>query len=89
MSPFIVLLLLSAGPANAEYRRFDGPINAASNYVHYSEGYVVTPGYVDISNLWFKTAEDSARRLDGYYDDSGSESTVSRRSASLGGLVYH
>ena len=42
LPPFIVLLLLSVGAANAEYRRFDGPVNAASNYVHYSEGYVVS-----------------------------------------------
>ena len=30
---------------------------SASNYVHYSEGYVVTPGYVDISDLVFATVE--------------------------------
>lgn len=43
--------------AAAEFRRFEGPVNAASNYIHYSEGYVVTPGYVDISNLVFSNAD--------------------------------
>lgn len=52
-----LLLLLLPGAARAEFRRFDGPIDAASNYIHYSEGYVVTPGFVDISSLVFQTAD--------------------------------
>lgn len=55
------LLLVAASPlvavVHAEFRRFEGPIDAASNYVHYSEGYVVTPGYVDISHLVFESAD--------------------------------
>lgn len=51
-------ILLAAGTTHAEFRRFDGPINAASNYIHYSEGFVVTPGYVDISHLVFATADN-------------------------------
>mmetsp|Transcript_2505 Transcript_2505/g.4666 ORF Transcript_2505/g.4666 Transcript_2505/m.4666 type:complete len:595 (+) Transcript_2505:162-1946(+) len=55
-----IFALLAAGPApiQAEFRRFEGPIAAASNYIHYSEGYVVTPGYVDISALIFESADD-------------------------------
>ena len=45
-------------PALSEFRRFDGEINAASNYIHFSEGYVVTPGYIDISNLVFASADE-------------------------------
>ncbi|KAL7545558.1 hypothetical protein ACHAWF_008908 [Thalassiosira exigua] len=37
--------------AVAEFRRFDGPIHAASNYIHYSEGYVVTPGFIDFVDI--------------------------------------
>lgn len=45
-------------PALAEFRRFDGDIAAASNYIHYSEGYVVAPGYVDVSDLAFAASAD-------------------------------
>jgi len=53
------LLLAAYAPlaTRAEFRRFEGPIDAASNYIHYSEGYVVTPGYVDITNLVFELAD--------------------------------
>lgn len=47
-------------PALSEFRRFDGEINAASNYIHFSEGYVVTPGYIDISNLVFASADEGS-----------------------------
>ncbi|KAL7542566.1 hypothetical protein ACHAXR_012384 [Thalassiosira sp. AJA248-18] len=56
-SLLITLLAAAVPTTNAEFRRFEGPINAASNYIHYSEGYVVTPGYVDISNLVFSNAD--------------------------------
>jgi hypothetical protein len=55
---FAVLSLPS--PTVSEFRRFDGPINAASNYIHFSEGYVITPGYIDISNLVFASADEGA-----------------------------
>ena len=54
----LTILLATGGTTHAEFRRFDGPINAASNYIHYSEGFVVTPGYVDISHLVFATADN-------------------------------
>ena len=68
--PLILLLLPTS--TNAEHRRFDGPINAASNYIHYSEGYVVTPGYVDISDLVFEAvgeAGNGGEMMMDYYDD--------------------
>ena len=55
----VLLSLLALHPTSGEHRRFDGPINAASNYVHYSEGYIVTPGYVDVSNLVFSSSADN------------------------------
>ena len=77
MKSLSALALLAAG-VGAEFRRFDGPINAASNYIHYSEGYVVTPGFVDISNLVFETADDGASggklfpgKKSGQWDDDG------------------
>lgn len=60
LDSFVVALLAAAAivPSDAEVRHFEGPIDAASNYIHYSEGYIVTPGYVDISNLVFETVDD-------------------------------
>ena len=43
----------------AEIRPYKGgPVRAASYEIHYSEGYLVTPGYVDVSGLTF-VADDS------------------------------
>eukprot|EP00804_Cyclotella_cryptica_P030449 CCRYP_008523-RA/>CCRYP_008523-RA protein AED:0.11 eAED:0.11 QI:0/0.5/0.33/1/0.5/0.33/3/128/516 len=61
LSSLLSLFLLTTynDSVEAEHRRFDGPIEAASNYIHYSEGFVVTPGYVDISELEFEAASES------------------------------
>lgn len=79
----LVFAATHSKPVQAEHRRFDGPIAAASNYIHYSEGFVVTPGYVDISDLEFEAVSESvASKLfsegaleaegdDGEYDDGG------------------
>lgn len=63
------LLLLQTHPVKSEHRRFDGPISAASNYIHYSEGYVITPGYVDISDLEFEAVSE-VKKL--FADNNGS-----------------
>jgi hypothetical protein len=42
----------------AEIRSFNGRIDAASMYIHYSDGYLIAPGYVDVSGLTFSTLED-------------------------------
>jgi hypothetical protein len=65
------LLLLQTHPVKSEHRRFDGPISAASNYIHYSEGYVITPGYVDISDLEFEAVSE-VKKL--FADNNGSNS---------------
>lgn len=60
LHPLTALSAIVSLPSSfAEFRRFDGPINAASNYIHFSEGYVVTPGYVDISDLIFASTDNS------------------------------
>jgi len=58
LASLLALLAAAPSPAHAEFRSFEGPVSAASNYIHYSEGYIVTPGYVDISNLVFASADD-------------------------------
>ena len=52
---FLAALLLCG--ATAEIRTFSGIIEAASSYIHYSDGYLVAPGYVDISGLKFQTLD--------------------------------
>eukprot|EP00594_Rhizosolenia_setigera_P009221 CAMPEP_0178960954 /NCGR_PEP_ID=MMETSP0789-20121207/13330_1 /TAXON_ID=3005 /ORGANISM="Rhizosolenia setigera, Strain CCMP 1694" /LENGTH=532 /DNA_ID=CAMNT_0020644519 /DNA_START=177 /DNA_END=1775 /DNA_ORIENTATION=- len=41
-------------------RNFDGFIEANYSVIHYSEGFLSTPGYVDVSGLVFTTASESA-----------------------------
>lgn len=68
----LFLSLLFFPIVNAEIRSFSGVIEAASSYIHYSEGYLVAPGYVDISNLKFSTllyVEDAEVDVVGKDDD--------------------
>ena len=60
--PLLPTLLLLTLPSaiNAEHRRFDGPISTASNYIHYSKGYAITPVYVDISEMEFEAVSETA-----------------------------
>lgn len=53
----LFLALLCACGVTAEIRSFSGVIEAASSYVHYSDGYLVAPGYVDISGLNFASVD--------------------------------
>jgi len=60
MAPLLLralLFCLLCAQVTAEIRKFDGLIEAASNFIHYSDGYLVAPGYVDISGLTFSTLE--------------------------------
>ena len=57
MAARIPLLLCLCSFATAEIRSFSGIIEAASSYIHYSEGYLVAPGYVDLSDLKFSTLD--------------------------------
>jgi hypothetical protein len=53
-----LLLLLTATASLAEYREFNGLIEADSTYIHYSEGYIVAPGFIDLKHLTFTTVAD-------------------------------
>ena len=39
-------------------RNFKGKLAATPEYIHYSEGFIVAPGYVDLSNLVFTLNND-------------------------------
>lgn len=57
-----VLLLVFSLVIEAEIREFNGVIEADSRFIHYSEGFIIAPGYIDLSELTFTTTaggEDS------------------------------
>lgn len=43
---------------SSEIRSFSGIIEAASTVVHYSEGFLIAPAYIDIGDLVFQTIDD-------------------------------
>lgn len=53
----LCLLLCLCACVTAEIRSFSGILEAASSYIHYSEGYLVAPGYIDLSGLVFSTLD--------------------------------
>jgi len=53
-----VLFLILAVVTRSEIRKFEGPLDAAPDYIHFSEGYLVAPGYVDISGLRFSNNDN-------------------------------
>lgn len=55
--PLLLLVLFLASCVKGEIRSFAGIIEAASSYIHYSDGYLVAPGFVDISKMTFQTLD--------------------------------
>jgi hypothetical protein len=57
-SSFIIcsVLFLTTSTTRAEIRSFEGIIDADSSYIHYSEGFLITPGSIDLSQLVFTVA---------------------------------
>lgn len=55
---FLLTCSFCAIPSKAEIREFNGPVEADSTYIHFSEGYIVAPGYIDLSGLKFTTFDD-------------------------------
>ena len=55
----LIIITVLLPSTNAEYREFDGVIQAAASYIHYSEGYVIAPGSIDISDLVFSTIDNN------------------------------
>mmetsp|Transcript_5329 Transcript_5329/g.7838 ORF Transcript_5329/g.7838 Transcript_5329/m.7838 type:complete len:606 (+) Transcript_5329:3-1820(+) len=66
---FVITFLLSFCIVNvvSEIRSFKGRVDAASNFIHFSEGYLIAPGYVDLSDLVFTTLDDD--EFDDNFDD--------------------
>jgi hypothetical protein len=50
-----LLLLIFSLAIEAEIREFNGLIDADSSFIHYSEGFIIAPGYIDLSELTFTT----------------------------------
>mmetsp|Transcript_16206 Transcript_16206/g.21489 ORF Transcript_16206/g.21489 Transcript_16206/m.21489 type:complete len:584 (-) Transcript_16206:558-2309(-) len=60
LSPVLLLLSAKIPSVESEIRTFHGELEAASNYIHFSEGYLVTPGYVDLTKLTFTTSDEDS-----------------------------
>jgi hypothetical protein len=58
----LLTLLSILGLVSSEIRTFSGIIEAASTFIHYSEGYLVAPAFIDISNLVFQTIDDGGKK---------------------------
>lgn len=70
--------LLSVGQvAKCEIRAFNLLLEPKSEFIHFVEGYLLTPGYIDLSELLF-VASENRRALAGENDgsDSGNESIL-------------
>eukprot|EP00978_Attheya_sp_CCMP212_P006408 scaffold14557_cov67-Attheya_sp.AAC.11 len=74
VAPALASVLL-ASSCLAEIRQFDDVFKAASSVIHYSEGYVTAPGFVDLNDLVFSTADDfrNTEYDDQYFDDDNSD----------------
>ena len=58
-----ILTILSLSLCNAEIRNFVGKLQATPDFIHYSEGYIIAPGFIDVSGLKF-SVDDGNRMLD-------------------------
>jgi hypothetical protein len=81
----VTAVLLLARQINAEYRQFDGIIQAAASYIHYSEGFVIAPGSLDISNLLFSTIDSGPTTTTNDANQSSQSSSSSSSGTVSGG----
>jgi len=73
----LLLLAAQTSTIKSEIRTFNGELEAASNYIHFSEGYLVTPGYIDLSDLTFTTTdEESDYEYHDRVDDDGIDDDI-------------
>jgi hypothetical protein len=71
---FLLVSVLAASiPSSvlAEIKTFNGPLPATSRYVQYSSGYLVDPGYIDLTDVKFIANENEPSLIpqDRYVDD--------------------
>ena len=54
----VLLIILSLVSVRSEIREFNGLIDANSDVIHYSQGFLIAPGFIDLSGLTFTTQAD-------------------------------
>jgi len=63
LTSWLVLITLSLNSkiimTKGEIRNFVGKLEATADFIHYSEGFIIAPGYIDISGLKFNVADGS------------------------------
>ena len=63
-SLWLSLVPLLLVPSGAEIRTFNGKVEADASFIQYSEGFIIAPGSVKISDLVFSTIEIDRDELD-------------------------
>ena len=51
----VLLIVFSLAAVRAEIREYNGVIQADSRFIHYIEGFIIAPGFIDLSGLTFTT----------------------------------
>merc|ERR1711865_761378 len=73
-------LLPTVSMVNAEIRDFDLKLQSDSTQIHYVEGFLLTPEYIDLSELLFVATDNDDNNEDGNVingnDDSSSSNGV-------------
>jgi hypothetical protein len=77
---FVLTTALLSTAVHGENRSYSGILTATPEYIHYSEGYLVVPGTVDLSGLLFSTSDDgfyeAKNRTDGLGDQGNRRNDV-------------
>eukprot|EP00934_Nitzschia_sp_Nitz4_P001010 Nitzschia sp. Nitz4//scaffold3_size479765//84686//86702//NITZ4_000033-RA/size479765-processed-gene-0.89-mRNA-1//-1//CDS//3329550557//1010//frame0 len=60
----LVALLVQLPAVHAEFRKFSLKLDPTSAYIHYIDGYLVTPGSIDLAGLRVYTVDDGTDDID-------------------------
>jgi len=69
---FLILTLVT----RSEIRTFEGPLDASSDSIHFSEGYLDAPGFIDLSGLQFTNNDDGRSNYNNLQDAKVDENQV-------------
>lgn len=65
---FLVLIVSLGQVVDCEIRAFNLLLEPSTEYVHFLEGFLLTPGYIDLSELLFVTTENQGDTSQSYGD---------------------
>jgi hypothetical protein len=71
---FVAMVTFLSTTVQGENRSFTGILTPSPEYIHYSEGFLVVPGTVDLSGLLFSTSDDGFYEAKNRTDNSTAQS---------------